>query len=61
MAGADYTIADIAIWPWVARYEWQAVSLHDFPAVLRWYRELAARPAVARGYSVPTAGAIPMP
>ena len=59
VAGGDYNIADIAIWPWVARFEWQAVALHDFPHVLRWYRDIAARPAVVRGYSVPTAGKIP--
>jgi len=61
VAGAEYTIADIAIWPWAARHEWQAVSLHDFPHVLRWYRDIAARPAVIRGYSVPTALGIPEP
>lgn len=61
VAGGDYNIADIAIWPWVARFEWQAVSLHDFPHVLRWYRDIATRPAVVRGYSVPTAGNIPQP
>ena len=61
VAGADYTIADMAVWPWIARCEWQAIDLTAFPQVLRWYRMLAARPAVVRGYSVPTAGAIPMP
>ena len=61
VAGANYSIADMAIWPWVARYAWQAVSLHDFPNVLRWYRIIAARPAVVRGYAVPTAADIPLP
>lgn len=61
VAGGDYTIADIALWPWVARFEWQAVSLLDFPHVLHWYRDIAARPAVVRGYSVPSAAVIPMP
>ncbi len=61
VSGGDYNIADIAIWPWVARFEWQAVSLFDFPHVLRWYRDIAARPAVVRGYSVPSAAVIPMP
>ena len=61
VAGADYTIADIAIWPWAARYAWQAVSLHDFPHVLRWYRTIAARPAVVRGFAIPTAAAIAQP
>lgn len=61
VAGAEYSIADIAIWPWVARFEWQAVDLNAFPNVLRWYRAIAARPAVIRGYGVPAALPIPMP
>ena len=61
VAGSDYTIADMAIWPWAARYAWQAVSLHDFPNVMRWYRAIAARPAVVRGFAVPAAADIPQP
>ena len=58
----DYSIADIAIWPWVSRYEWQSVDLHAFPTVLRWYGEIAVRPAVQRGYHVPArVNEIPMP
>ena len=58
----DYSIADIAIWPWVSRFEWQEVSLDDYPQVKRWYVELAGREAVRRGYDVPKAvGEIPMP
>lgn len=58
----DYSIADMAIFPWVARHEWHQVDLRDFPNVLRWYRALAERPAVQRGYQVPTdVGPIPMP
>ena len=58
----DYSIADIAIWPWVSRYEWQSVDLHAFPNVLRWYVEIAVRPAVQRGYHVPArVNEIPMP
>jgi GST-like protein len=48
-----YSIADIAIWPWVSRYEWQTVDLKQYPNVLRWYRAIAARPAVQKGYHVP--------
>ena len=60
--GADYSIADMATFPWVARHEWHAVDLTAFPNVLRWYRKLATRPAVQRGYQVPTdVGPIPMP
>ena len=57
-----YSIADMAIWPWAARYERQDVDLHDFPAVLAWYRRLADRPAVQAGYHVPIRGEdVPMP
>ena len=45
----DYSIADIAVFPWTARYEWQGVELDEFPNVARWYRAIAQRPAVARG------------
>ena len=58
----DYSIADIAIWPWVSRFDWQGIDLANFPEVQRWYVEIAARPAVARGYDVPKRVApIPMP
>ncbi len=50
---ADYSIADIATYPWVARHEWHKVALGDFPNVERWYGALGARPAVARGMQVP--------
>ena len=57
-----YSIADIAIWPWVSRFEWQTVDLHQYPNVLRWYRAIAARPAVQKGYHVPKkVQEIPMP
>jgi GST-like protein len=60
--GEDYSIADMATFPWVARFEWHAVDLTAFPNVLRWYRTLVARPAVRRGYQIPTeVGPIPMP
>lgn len=49
----DYTIADIATWPWVSRFEWQAIDLNDYPNVRRWYTTIAQRPAVVRGYHVP--------
>lgn len=49
----DYSIADMACWPWVARYEWQRVDLTQFPNVLRWYRALRSRDAVVKGYQVP--------
>lgn len=61
LAGEQYSVADIATWPWIARFEWQGIALSDFPHVLNWYRELAARPAVQRGYVVPNAAEIPLP
>jgi GST-like protein len=62
VAGADYSIADIAIWPWASRFEWQGIDLGAFPSVVRWYREIAVRPAVVKGYHVPVPqAAIPMP
>jgi GST-like protein len=58
----EYSIADIAIWPWISRFEWQTINLNDYPNVKRWYLEIAKRPAVQRGYKVPKdMGPIPMP
>ena len=58
----DYSIADIATWPWISRYEWQGVDWADYPSLLRWYRAIADRPAVQRGYDVPnTTNPIPIP
>jgi GSH-dependent disulfide-bond oxidoreductase len=58
----DYSIADIAIWPWVAQYEWQTIDLNRYPNVKRWYLAMARRPAVQKGYRVPKdIGDIPLP
>ena len=58
----EYSIADMAIWPWISRFEWQGVDLAGFPAVREWYTRIAERPAVRRGYDVPRfVNAIPMP
>jgi GST-like protein len=60
LAGADYTIADVATWPWVSRYDFQQINLDRFPNVRRWYDAIKSRPAVQRGYDVPAMGnAIP--
>jgi GST-like protein len=57
-----YSIADIATWPWVSRFEWQTIDLKAYPNVLRWYRAIADRPAVQKGYHVPVKQpGIPMP
>ena len=58
----DYSIADIATWPWVSRYEWQMIDLNDYLNVKRWYIEIAQRSAVQRGYDVPShVNEIPLP
>jgi GST-like protein len=53
LAGDAYTIADIATYPWVARYEWHKTDLNRFPSVKRWFDAISARPAVERGMAVP--------
>lgn len=53
LAGNEYTIADIATWPWISRFEWQEMDLAAYENLCRWYREIAERPAVQRGYVVP--------
>ena len=52
MAG-DYSIADMATWPWTARFDWQTIDLNEYPNVKRWYLAIAERPAVQRGWDVP--------
>ena len=48
----DYSIADIAIWPWISRYEWQTIDLNDYPNVKRWYADVRARPQVQAGLAI---------
>jgi len=50
----EYSIADIATYPWTARYEWHKTRLEDFPHVKRWFDTLSARPAVQKGMKVPS-------
>jgi GSH-dependent disulfide-bond oxidoreductase len=57
-----YSIADMATWPWISRFEWQRIDMSKFPNVKRWYTAIAKRPAVQKGYKVPKdVGEIPMP
>jgi len=57
-----YSIADMACWPWVSRFEWQEINLNDFPNVRDWYLRIAYRPATQAGYSVPKfTTEVPMP
>jgi GST-like protein len=63
MAGSEYTIADIATWPWISRFEWHTVDMNEYPNVVRWYKQIAARPAVEKGYHIPVhqPDGIPLP
>ena len=49
----DYSIADMAVWPWTARHNWQEINLNDFPNVRRWYMTILERPAAKRAWNVP--------
>jgi len=57
----EYSIVDIATWPWISRFEWQQMNLSDFPKLKQWYLRIAARPAVQRGYAVPQQLDVPLP
>ena len=49
----EYSVADVAAWPWISRFEWHGIDLGEFPNVKRWYVAIASRPAVQKGYHVP--------
>lgn len=49
----DYSIADMACWPWASRFEWHKVDITAYANVCEWYNRIKARPAVERGYHVP--------
>ena len=62
LAGDNYTIADIATWPWIARHEWHDIGLKNFKNLTRWYLEIAERDAVIKGYDLMNTGSlIPKP
>lgn len=62
LACDEFTIADMAVWPWAARFDWQTVDLNEFSNVRRWYLEVLDRPATRRGWNVPESDQkIPMP
>ena len=58
LAGENYTIADIATWPWIARHEWHDVGLKDHKNLTRWYLEIAEREAVIKGFDFMNRGEI---
>lgn len=55
----DYSIADIATWPWARGYDWSGVSIDGLSHLQRWLDAVAARPAVQRGFAVPPRDASP--
>ena len=62
LAGKQYTIADIATWPWIARHEWHDIGLKNYKNLSKWYLEIAKRDAVIKGYDFMKRGeAIPLP
>ena len=52
LAGKDYTIADIATFPWIARHDWHDIGLNNFKNLSRWYTEISSREAVKTGYDL---------
>ena len=58
LACQDYTIADIATFPWIARHEWHDIGLKNFKNLNRWYDEISKRPAVIKGYDLLNRGEV---
>jgi GSH-dependent disulfide-bond oxidoreductase len=56
VAGAEYSIADIAHWSWIHGHEWSGVNLDGLPNLIRWLKAVGERPAVQRGRAVPPPG-----
>ena len=52
LSGNEYSIADIATFPWIARHEWHDIGLKKFKGLVRWYEEISKREAVQRGYDL---------
>ncbi len=57
----EYSIVDMATWPWISRFDYQQMNLNDFPRLKDWYMRIADRPAVQRGYAVPQDLPVPLP
>ncbi len=52
VAGSEYSIADMAIYPWIVSHKWQSQNLEDFPHVQRWFNHIKDRPATVRAYAL---------
>lgn len=52
VAGSEYSIADMAIYPWIVSHKWQSQNLEDFPHVLRWFNHIKDRPATVKAYAL---------
>ena len=50
LAGKNYSIADIATFPWIARHKWHDIGLKNFKNLSRWYKNISEREEVKRGY-----------
>ena len=50
LAGKNYSIADIATFPWIARHNWHDIGLKNFKNLSRWYKKISTREAVIKGY-----------
>ena len=62
LAGKNYSIADIATWPWIARHPIHDIGLAKYQHLSRWFKEIAKRPAVIKGYKfMDKEGEIPLP
>ena len=58
LAGENYTIADIATWPWISRHEWHDIGLKKYKNLSKWYIEIAKREAVIKGFDFLKNGSI---
>ena len=58
LAGENYTIADIATWPWLARHDWHDIGIKNFKNLTRWYLDISDRDAVKKGYDFMNRGEI---
>ena len=61
LAGENYSIADIATWPWIARHKWHDIGLKNHENLCRWYEVISNREPVKKGYDFMGAGEIPKP